>query len=137
MRTVDRMSSSGKKTFVPLKGIPPAIDARGYLCERLLAQWSFSELQAEVVEWWDKPEAVVIFHVPRESALRLRELTEGLDIHFDLPLIYCPAEDVTLVDIAGLCRTERARRLQETEGRAHGGPIRSVPNPEGSVPKHP
>ena len=131
---VDRMSSPGKKTFVPLKGIPPAVDARYYLCERLLAQWSFSELQEEVVEWWAKPEAVVVSRVSPERALRLLKLTEGLDIPLDGPLIHWPAEDATLVDIAGQCRTERRRRLQNTEGRAYGGPIRSVPDPEGSVP---
>ena len=137
MRTVDRMSSSGKKTFVPLKGIPPAIDARYYLCERLLAQWSFSELQEEVVEWWAKPEAVVISRVPPERALRLLELTEGLDILLDRPLIHWPAEDATLVDIAGQFRTERGRRLQRSVGRAPGGPIKSVPDPAESVPKPP
>ncbi len=137
MRMVDRMSSPGKKTFVLLKRIAPAILARAYLCERLLAQWSFSELQEEVVEWWAKPEAVVISRVPPERALRLLKLTEGLDIPLDRPLIHWPAEDATLVDIAGQFRTERGRRLQRTEGRASRGPIRSVPDPAESVPKPP
>ena len=63
MSMVDRMASPDKKTFVLRKGIDPAILARAYLCGRLLAQWSFSELQEEVVQWWAKPEAVVISHV--------------------------------------------------------------------------